>query len=420
VIDVPQMRLDEPKIHRPSYDERVCSKCMGHRALCGVRPCPLIMRAKALANIDSMVTGTSLEGSSPPAVFVGSYGYPKVLAGPLVPPIRGEETSVMERPDLWLDKTLDQILALRFSLVRTKRAFPVEAASEPPRILAETQTMVLSDVPTDSEATLLKRPQFTSVFSERTLPVGPSAPLQEFHLEDNPSVPRAVDKVTSDTDLKATEGIMSLFSEGVGQQHVTRLFSVGMLGQKRSRRLVPTEWSITAIDDIIGKRLHKQVLRFDWLSETTLFSDYAMGNTVAILFVPGAWQFEALECWLTGPNPAIASDYEWVKGRKDYAKAVEGAYYATRLPVLEHLADIRRQASVIVFMEVDPRQWVPLGVWRFRELARRALSGEGRRFSDPQEAVDALSSVLRNPIGRYLDASVTYGTFGSQTRLMDF
>ncbi len=414
------MRLDDSKSHGLSYDERVCSRCMGHRALCGVRPCPLIMRAKALANIDSRVTGTSLEGSSPPAVFVGSYGYPKVLAGPLVPPVRGEETALMERPDLWLDKTLDQILALRFSLVRTKRAFPVEAASEPPRILAETQTMVLSDMPTDSEATLLKRPQFTSVFSERTLPVGPSAPLHEFHLEENPSVPRPVDKVTSDTDLKATEGIMSLFKEGVGQQHVTRLFSVGMLGQKKSRRLVPTEWSITAIDDIIGKRLHKQIVRFDWLSETMLFSDYALGNTVAILLVPGAWQFEALECWLTGANPPVISDYEWVKGRKEYAKAVVGAYYATRLPVLEHLADIRRQASVIVFMEIDPRRWVPLGVWRFREIARRALRGEGRRFSDVEEAVNELGSLLRNPIGRYLEASATYKTFGTQMRLTDF
>jgi hypothetical protein len=378
------------------------------------------MRAKALANIDERVKGTSLEGSSPPAVFVGSYGYPKVLAGPLVPPLRGDETALMERPDLWLDKTLDQILALRFSLIRTKKPFPIDAALEPPRILAETQTMVLSEAPTASEATLLKRPQFTSVFSERTLPVGPSAPLGEFRLEDNPRVPRPVERVTSDTDLKATDGIMDLFTEGVGHQHVTRLFSVGLLGQKRSRKLVPTEWSITAVDDIIGKRLHRRVLRYEWLTDTTVYADHALGNTVAILMVPGAWQFEALECWLMGAAPMIISDYEYAKGRKEYAKHVVGAYYATRLPVLEELVNIRRQASVIVFMEIDPTKWVPLGVWRFREIARRAMKKKPRKFSDLEEAVQTIGTLLRNPIKRYLEKSETFKDFGSQTRLTDF
>ncbi|MHA1741906.1 MAG: hypothetical protein ACTSVD_07435, partial [Candidatus Thorarchaeota archaeon] len=134
------------------FDERVCSRCMGHRALCGIHPCPLVMRALSLSNIESAVRGMSLEGSSPPSVFVGSFGYPKVLAGPLIPPVRGESAALMEQPDRWLDRTIDEILALRFSLVRTKRLLPVDSASDPPRLLAETQTMALSEAPTDSEA----------------------------------------------------------------------------------------------------------------------------------------------------------------------------------------------------------------------------------------------------------------------------
>ncbi|TFF95832.1 hypothetical protein EU546_02605, partial [Candidatus Thorarchaeota archaeon] len=384
-----QTHLERKGGHGPTFNERVCSRCMGHRALCGVSPCPLLMRAKALSNIESAVTGMNLSGSSPPSVFVGSHGYPKVLAGPLVPPVRGGESAIMERPDLWLTKSLDEILALRFSLIRTKRPIPVDAAVDPPRLLHETQTMALSEAPASSEATLIRRPRFTSVFSGRTLPVGPSAPLRRFRLEDNPSVPKPVDKVTSDTDLNATTGVKTLFDEGIHQQQVTRLFSIGMLGAKKRRRLVPTEWSITAVDDIIGKELHKQVLRFTWINDYLVFTDYALGNRVTILMMPNSWQFEALECWLSGPDPPVISDHEYAKGRKDYAEDVVGAYYATRLPTLEKLVDMRRQAGVIVFMEIDPKKWVPLGVWRFREIARRGLEVRPKRFTDLDEALEA-------------------------------
>ncbi|MFX1331021.1 MAG: hypothetical protein ACFE9W_05675 [Promethearchaeota archaeon] len=403
-----------------SYDERVCSRCMGHRHLCGINPCPLLMRAKALSSIESAVTGLDLAGSSPPSVFVGEQGYPKVLAGPLIPPITGPDAAIMERPDLWLDKTIDEILSLRFNLVRTKKLIQVNAAADPPRILSETQTLALSETPTSSEATLLKRPSFTSVFSDRTLPTGPSAPLQLFVLEDNPKVPKAVDKVTSDTDLKAVGGVMEMFEDGVHQQQMTRLLSVGLLGEQRNRRLVPTKWSITAVDDIVGKALHKQVLRLPWINDYLVFVDHALGNTVALLFLPSGWQFEAMESWLGGLNPPIITDNEWFRGRKDYASSVVGAYYATRLPALQHLRKIRRQAGVIVFMEIDPQLWVPLGVWRFREIARRALQSQAKKFSSLHEAIGEIGKHLRNPIERWLKVSKLYREFTTQTLVTDF
>jgi hypothetical protein len=417
--EMPQMKLEATK-SQSSYNERLCSKCLGHRYLCGVQPCPLLMRAKALANIDSSVKGLSLYGASPPSVFVGSFGYPKVLAGPLLPPSRGDDSALMERPDIWLDKTIDEILALRFSLVRTKKFLPVDSAIEPPRTLFETQTMALSDAPVDSEATLLKRPQFTRVFSQSTLPIGPSAPLSLYRLDTNPKVPKVVDRVTSDTDLKAGPGILEMFQDGIRQGHITRLLSIGVLGQRKSRRLVPTLWSITAVDDIVGKKLHKQVLGFPWINNFRVAYDKALGNTVIILFLPSAWQFEGLECWLGRLNPPIFTDHEWFKGRKDYATSIEGAYYATKLPVLEYLVKIRKQAGAMVFMEVDPQKWVPLGVWRFREIARRALQKGTTDFSSLQEAIEEINRHLRNPVKNWLQVSEVYKEFTTQTRLTDF
>jgi hypothetical protein len=42
-----------------------------------------------------------LAGCSPPAVFVGRYGYPKVDIGPLLPPEFGD-TSIMDKPEMWV------------------------------------------------------------------------------------------------------------------------------------------------------------------------------------------------------------------------------------------------------------------------------------------------------------------------------
>ncbi len=416
---MPQTHL-EPLKKQSSYDERLCSRCMGHRFLCGVRPCPLLMRAKALANIDGSVKGLSLYGASPPSVFVGSFGYPKVLAGPLLPPTRGEDSALMERPDLWLERSIDEILGIRFSLVRTKKFLPVDAAIDPPRTLYETQMLALSETPTDSEATLLKRPQFTRVFSQGTLPIGPSAPLSLFKLDSDPKVPKIVDRITSDIDYKAAPGILDMFQKGIRQEHITRLLSIGILGQKKSRKLVPTQWSITAVDDVVGKELHKQVLRLPWINDYRVAFDHALGNTVIILFLPSVWQFEGLECWLGGLSPTVFTDHEWFKGRKDYATSIQGAYYATKLPVLEFLTKIRKQAGVMVFMEVDPQRWVPLGVWRFREIARRALQKEIVKFTSLDEALKAVNSHLRNPVENYLKVSQVFKEFTTQTRLTDF
>lgn len=415
------MKLDpQPKLAKQSYNDRVCARCMGHRSLCGVRPCPILMRAKAQARIDDAFTGMDLTGASPPSIFVGESGYPKVLTGPLIPPLRSDEAMYMERPDHWLTKTIDEILSLRFSLVRTKKYIPVSAASDPTRDLAETQTLALSESPLVSEATLLKRPQFTTVFSDVTLPIGPSAPLRTFKLEDNPQVPKVIDRVATDTDLKAVTGIKDLFDGGIRLEHITRLLSVGVIGQKKKRRLVPTKWSITATDDIIGKQLQKQVLRNPWINDFRVSVDHALGNTVALLFLPSGWQFEAMESWLGGLKSPIITDHEWFKGRKNYARAVAGAYYATKLPVLEYLADIRRQAGVIVFMEINPQHWVPLGVWRFREIAKRALETTVKSYTSLDEALNEIGHHLLIPMNRWLNVSKLYTEFKSQTKLTDF
>src|SRR5438128_12260537 len=126
------------------------------------------------------------------------------------------------------------------------------------------------------------------------------------------------------------------------------IFSVLLRGARLSRRLVPAEWSITAVGDIRAKDLRRKIVDHPRLDEFRLFSAHAIGNNVQVLLLPTSWMFEALEGWLTGPRPEVFGDYELNKGRKDYPTNIAGAYHASRLPVREYLTKNRQQAGAIV------------------------------------------------------------------------
>jgi len=70
-----------------------------------------------LSKYGNLFRSDSISGSSPPSIFVGSYGYPKVGVGPMLPPIHGD-TTLLDSPELWLGKTLEDIVNFRLSLVR--------------------------------------------------------------------------------------------------------------------------------------------------------------------------------------------------------------------------------------------------------------------------------------------------------------
>ncbi len=396
--------------------ESLCVRCRGFMALCGKRVCPILVKARTYMDLKTLTR--DIAGSAPPAVFVGSYGYPKVIAGPLIPPLSGD-TMDMDS-ERWLGLGFDDILRYRFQLIRSKSVIDVNGAREPAGILEKVQEMVLSDRPVDAEASFEKKPDSRVAFSMREAPSGPSADLQSFAITDNPSVPAAVDRVTSDTDYRAAPGVVDLFRSKVDQRQITRLFSVGLLGEKTSRRLVPTGWSITAVDDIIGKGLVDKVKYYPTVDKYMVFGADALANNVCILLTPTPWMFEGLELWhASAPNWHCDSDYEFYEGRKGYASTLAGAYYAARLPVTEYLDAARRQAGAIAFLEVA-NDWIPLGVWRFRELAREALSRPPAAFDTLDLALADVAKRLRSPIKPWLAASRLHKYLREQKRLFDF
>ena len=395
-----------------------CPVCRGNWKRCRLATCPYLRHVRKWFTDQHALSSTNLFGASPPSAFVGEWGYPKVLAGPLVPPLR-EGTGIMDASESWLGLDLQDILRFRLSLVRGKAARAVQDARNPDRILAATQEEAMASKPLDTEMWLEKRPVLEGPFSARATPTGPSGVIKRLDLAGNPSIPRRVDEVVSDTDLLATDGVLDLYRHGILQSHITRVFSVGLLGAEKRRRLVPTEWSITAVDDILGRELVERVKRLPPIDEYRVFGHVEFGNNVTVLLAPTSWMFEGLEAWDIERDPRPIAAHEFYRGRKTYPEEIGGAYHATRLPVLEYLERERRQGGAVVFMEVY-KDWIPLGVWRYREIARVALSRPPAKFGTLEEAIAAVAARMKLRIARWRESSHILRFLSRQRRLTDY
>jgi DNA repair protein NreA len=96
--------------------------------------------------------------------------------------------------------------------------------------------------------------------------------------------------------------------------------------------------------------------------------------------------------WNPSAEIKASTDYENFYGRKEYASATAGGYYASRLPIIEYLNSIKRQASVLVIRIETPSYWAGLGVWVVRESVRKALLNK-MKFSDENEMKESAKKI---------------------------
>src|SRR3972149_8353521 len=87
----------------------LCVECRGARPWCGKARCPILVRYDGMMRSAPLVERFDLEGASPPGVFVGRFGYPKVYVGPLVPPVPGD-TEIHATPDAGIGRTMEDIV----------------------------------------------------------------------------------------------------------------------------------------------------------------------------------------------------------------------------------------------------------------------------------------------------------------------
>ena len=223
-----------------------------------------------------------------------------------------------------------------------------------------------------------------------------------------------------DTDLRAVEAVVQMFEKGLEVSRIQKAFSVGTMGMGRNRRLVPTRWSITAVDDIIGKYLLGSVRNHEILDTFQVYHFEAFKNNFVIMLMPAPWQYEWMEAFIhvMGMEELIFSDREGYHGKTEYS-SVGGCYYAVKLAILEKLEQMKRQAGAVVFREAY-QGYIPTGVWLCREETRKALAGQPAEFADLNSALSYIDSKIFLPMERFRAESMFLRQPAQQTRLMNF
>ena len=321
-----------------------------------------------------------ISGSSPPSVFVGSYGYPKVGVGPMVPPIHGD-TSVFDIPEQWVGKSLEEIVNFRLNLVRGINKLSITETEG--RFIENLQDVAMSSGPIDSEIKFVKETVPVTSIDSQTAPFGPIGEIKNATFSPTSSNTH-IEKVFYDYDLKADDAVMKLYNSGISISTIQKCFSIGMLG--KNRKLVPTKWSITATDDLISKNMVKDILEYDILDSFNVFRFEHLGNSFAIILFPHRWVFEMQEAWYAGNSIGFGSDHEDAKGI-NHPPAIAGAYFAAKLSVSEYLSKIKKQSGVIIFREIHPEYAVPVGVWQVREGVRQAMKTKPSNSESIEDAI---------------------------------
>ena len=387
----------------------LCIQCRGAKLLCGKARCPILVRWDFLMKTAPMVDRVDLDGSSPPGVFIGRFGYPKVYVGPLVPPVHGD-TRILDAPEEWVGRSIEDIVQFRSQLVRGMHRVHVMDVDRGGRIVDRTRELALGTSPTDVEVGFARKPQGRVVLDDNVQPFGPSAPLRRLDVGTVKGDPH-LDRATSDTDLHAKEAVLDLFGRGVPVSKIQRAFSVGAFGIEKNRKFVPTRWSITAVDDTIGKELRERVKTFPLINEIRVYEAIGFDDRFLVVMIPRPWRYELIEAWYPstlwnpiGRDVVLFGDHERFEGRTTYA-SIGGCYYAARLAVGEALLRERRQAATVILRETHPGYIMPVGVWNVREHVREALRRQPRMFETMEATLAHLRTRLDIPTEWYIRTS---------------
>ncbi len=337
-----------------------------------------------------------ISGFTPPSTIVGEANYPNVSLGVLF--TNDQNAQAYDSPKYWVENKYDvkSIFLAKTLLVNARDRVNVKNVDSAFIQKAALATMAEKEVQLDMQISKVSQPNLDiNEFSPHAI----AARLEKLSISDNVRIDRRIERVYYDKDLKATDGIGNLYSDKIDENKISRILSVGGMGVKR--KLVPTKWAITAVDDTIGKQFIEEIKTYRNGESYGVISGEFLGNRFTFIFIKGCWSFELLETWNRNASEVMFGDgdYELFQGRKEYVKNTAGAYYAIRLAVLEKLREMKSQFSVLCVREITPEYFAPLGVWVVREGARKALNGAVKTSDTLSSAMSSAKASMLFPNG---------------------
>ncbi|MGV8142631.1 MAG: Nre family DNA repair protein [Candidatus Pacearchaeota archaeon] len=388
---------------------------MGECKTCGEEDCD-----KHSFFLGKTVKLEQFSGSTPPEIFVGKWNYPNVYTGILAPQVVGD-TRVMSSPEEWHKNKLaiSDIVGYRNQLIYGRTMSNIKKLETKFLGIMKEVAMTHKSIATEFH---LKKPVTENKEQDDRSPLIPkAAEIDRAELQENAPVSPKIDYLVNDTEVKSASAIQELHKANTQTSTIIKILSAGLLGIKKNRKLVPTRWSITAVDDTISKNKIEKIKYFQEISEYRVFHSEYLGNHYEFLLIPNTFSFEVIEISIKNPyKSGIWHDYETEFSRKKYAESVTGAYYANRLAVAEYLESINRQATCIVMREIRPQYYAPCGVGILREASREAFKWKPEVFPTLEEALKAIQSRIKQPISNYTDKSVILKIKKTQSKINQF
>lgn len=390
----------------------------------------MLSKSHTMIQMQQVSTKDELQADAP-NVFIGHHGYPKVHVGFLTPAEKRLDTWRLDAPRVWAaeGQGIPDVIQHRSSLINSRFLSRIHDTGS---LIQKAQEVSMAVKPVDIDVSLSKRLHISMHFDKYTLPSGPSAFTRHVAITSNPHIPTAVEKVSGDIDLRAGLAVTTLHKRGFDEHYLTKLLSMGNIGKKQNRKLVPTRWSITAVDDTLGKQIAPQIQDYEKTGPRLQFGGY-LGNYFMILFFNRLWSYELFEMYTPkgGDNGVsiegkleFTTDYEMHGGRKEYAQETVGGYYAARLSILEGLQAEKRQATCIVLRFITDEYACPLGVWVVREAVRKAMQGKQHQFDSEKQMLAYAAFIAQRRFNfrfdRLLKHSVLYKHMQTQRVLEDF
>ncbi|MEM1988659.1 MAG: hypothetical protein QXS41_02355 [Candidatus Woesearchaeota archaeon] len=363
--------------------KELCSKCKG-RNFCGLKYCPILNQFNAVKIEKDQIEGSNVD------VFVGRYNYPNVNVGIInVPETETKFAEFFSNNKEWINQKLSirEIITLRSNTLMNYKNNDVNLVKKD--IFND---LALSNKPVYLSVSLQSRPIIKLKSFNMLDPFGARARFQKIELQDNPKIPSKIENFVNEP---AKDALVSL-SKRFDENYLRKVFSIGALGIKK--KMVPTRWSITAIDDMLAKDMIDKIRLYETIENYEVFFSSLYGNYFIILLIPNPFMYELFEIYTERKELKLAKaehDYELYQGRKEYAKITAGGYYASRLAVVEYLQKNKKQASAIVFRFITPEYEFPLGVWVVREAVRKTMNHKIRTFERLDDSIEFIQGIAK-------------------------
>ncbi len=235
--------------------------------------------------------------------------------------------------------------------------------------------------------------------------VGSKNPLLNLEANENTTTSKDIEKYTQE-DIKSRQAIISLYEKGVNEHQIINLLALGTFGIEINKKLVPSRWAISAYDQTIEKHLHKNIVKYNSINSYEVYHAKDKGNDFVIILIPDTFSAEVIETWVEDGRPVIEADYVGVDNKLHKPQPdTAGGFYATKLPIFEHLNQRKKQASFISVRYIDGYD-IPLGVVFVRETVREAMKNKIFSTSDEYELRKFLEFKFKKHFQFYKNSNV--------------